>query len=187
MDKKDIYEHLAKIYLDASSTTKTSKEKNQSQVFRNLFVVSAIFVLVLSLGLFFNFRSHKMARSETSLVLLSEAAKLNFHFEPAKKEAYSFNLNKLNLSTYNRLAFSVKKVNYANIAMRIEFNSPFKEKAEYYLKDVPNKWQEFQIKLSEFKGISDWSDMSGLVFSVEEWNTKEKKGVVYIDNVRLLK
>ena len=71
--------------------------------------------------------------------------------------------------------------------MRIEFNSPYKEKAEYYLKNLPNKWQEFKVSLSEFKGISDWSSLSGLAFSVEEWNTNEKKGVVYIDNVRLLK
>jgi hypothetical protein len=29
--------------------------------------------------------------------------------------------------------------------------------------------------------------MQTLAFVVEEWNTKDKKGVVYIDNVRFLK
>jgi hypothetical protein len=186
MDKKDIYEHLAKIYLDAS-TKKTGKERTQSKLYRNIFVISVIFVFALSLGMFFNYRRHKTMSSETSLVLLSEAAKLNFHFGPAKKETYSFTLNKLNLSTYKMLAFNVKKINYGNIALRVEFVNPFKEKSEYYLKDVPNKWGEFKVKLADFKGINDWTEMSGLQFSVEEWNAKDNKGVVYIDNVRLLK
>jgi hypothetical protein len=29
--------------------------------------------------------------------------------------------------------------------------------------------------------------MSNLTFAIEEWNVKEKRGVVYIDNVRLLR
>ena len=187
MDKKDIYEHLAKIYLDASSNKK-NKEKTYPRALNKVYILVIFFVFVVSVGLFITFKKHNRPNSEVALVLLSESAKLNFHFEPAKKETYSFNLNKLNLLTYKKLAFTAKRVNYTNsVSLRVEFDTPFKERGEVYVKDIPNKWQDYKINISDFKGIGDWSEMSGLTFTVEEWNSKEKKGVVYIDNVRLLK
>ncbi|MFA5145173.1 MAG: hypothetical protein WC723_04125 [Candidatus Omnitrophota bacterium] len=186
MDKKDIYEHLAKIYLDASS--KKKKARNYPKFSKNLILVSAVFVFASSLILFNNSQRKKALNSELALVLLPEAAKLNFHFDPARKETYSFNLNKLSLSRFKSLAFSVKKTDHRNaVSLRVEFTTPFKERSEVYFKDIPYKWHDFRINLSEFKGISDWSEISSLSFSVEEWNAQSKKGIVYIDNVRLLK
>jgi len=187
MDKKDIYEHLAKIYLDASSKKK-QKNKPYEKIFKNLFLISVIFVAALSVGLFLTFLKHKPYNSEVALVLLPDVAKINFHFDPARKEIYAVSLNKLDLSRYNALAFSAKKDNPENtIALRVEFNSIYKEKSEIYFKDVPHKWRDYKINFSDFKGITDWSEMSNLAFAIEEWNAKEKRGVVYIDNVRLLK
>ena len=86
------------------------------------------------------------------------------------------------------MAFSAKKVNYEDsISLRVEFVSAFKEKSEIYFKNISHKWQEYKIDLAQFKNISDWSDMSDLAFIIEEWNAREKKGVVYVDNVRFIK
>jgi hypothetical protein len=189
MDKKDIYEHLAKIYLDASFKTKKKKKpKFHPQLFRNLFLLSIVLVVGLSFALFFDFGENKPLNSEIALVLLPDAAKINFNFNPAKKEIYSLDLNNLNLNKFKFLNFSVKNSAYQNpIALRVEFTNIYKEKSWIYLKDISHKWRDYSLKLLEFKNISDWSEMSNLSFIVEEWNTKEKKGVVYIDNVRLLK
>lgn len=187
MDKKDIYEHLAKIYLDASSRKK-KKSGTHPKIFKTPFFISIIFVCVLGLVLFASFQKKKAFDSEVALVLLTDVAKINFHFDPARKEIYAINLNKLNLTRFKTLAFSARKASYENnISLRIEFTTPFKEKSEIYFKDIPHKWQDFKIELSEFKGISDWSEMSHLTFAIEEWNAKEKRGIVYIDNVRLLR
>jgi hypothetical protein len=186
MDKKDIYEHLAKIYLDASG--KKKKIKSYPKTFQNLFFIGILLIVILSLTLFENWQKNKSFNSEIALVLLADAAKINFHFNPAKKESYSFDLKKLDLSRFKALAFSVKKANYQdNISLRVEFISNFKEKSEAYFKNISHKWHDYKINLSEFKDISDWSRISGLSFIVEEWNVKEKKGVVYLDNVRLLR
>lgn len=187
MDKKDIYEHLAKIYLDASSKKK-KKSRNYLQFLRNPLIISVIFVFGLSLVYFANFKRQKSFNSEVALVLLPEAAKINFNFDPAKKEIYSINLNNLNLGKYKALGFTLKKANSQDkISLRVEFISAFREKSEVYLKDIPHQWKDYVLNFSQFKNISEWSDMSGLCFIVEEWNAKEKKGVVYIDNVRFLK
>jgi len=189
MDKKDIYEHLANIYLDAS--LKKKKKSKKDFKFRNLLIGNlVVLVLVFSSFSFFDVykKSKLKAASQVALVIYPDIAKINFNFDPAKKEIYSLNLKNLDLGRYKALAFSVKKINYKNnISLRVEFGNSFNEKAFVYVKDIPAKWNEYVVKFSEFKGISDWSNMSLLSFSVEEWNSKEKQDVVYLENIRVVR
>ena len=96
MDKKDIYEHLAKIYLDASQKRKKSSQK-YSQVFKNIFFISIAFVLGVSIFLFIRFNKNRSLNSQIAVVLCPDVVKINFHFDPARKETYSLSLNKLKL------------------------------------------------------------------------------------------
>lgn len=186
MDKKDIYEHLANIYLDASLNRK--KQNKQNRGLKNLLFSGAIVILSFGLfSLFFLHRSNPDKSSQLSLVLTHELVKINFNFDPAKKEIYSLNFNKLNLNRYKELGFSLKKSNYKDtISLRIEFSNAFNERSSLYVKDIPSKWKDYRINLSEFNTISDWSEISSLSFIAEEWNAKDKKDVVYIDNLRVI-
>jgi len=187
MDKKDIYEHLAKIYLDASSKKK-KRNKAYPKLFKNLFIVSLFIVIGLTTTLFSSLPKQRNLHSETALILQNDPAKINFNFDPAKKETYTLNLNRLSLAHSKQLAFAVRNMNPKDrITLRIEFTNAFKEKSEVYVRNTPSKWQDFKIGLSEFKNITDWSEIASLSFAVEEWNASQKKGIVYIDNVRLLK
>ena len=197
MDKKDIYEHLAKIYLDAS--LKRKKKSRKSPTFRNLFIISiaVVSLLVISLGLSLiknraislaKLQSNPPLNTEIALVLQPDLVKINFNFDPAKKESYSLDLKKLNAVRFSTLGFSVKNAHYQDrVTLRIEFTNIFKERSEVYLRDITHKWQDFKIAFSEFKRMSDWSEMSSLSFIVEEWNTRSNKGILYLDNIRLLK
>ena len=185
MDKKDIYEHLAKIYLDASS--KRKKKAKRYPRFKKFFFIGVAFIFGLAIFLFFSLNKNKL-NAEIALILQPDVVKINFNFNPAKKEIYSVNLNQLDLTRFKTIGFNVKKANYKdNIHLRIEFMSTFKEKSEIYLKNIADKWQEYKISFSDFKKISDWSNMITLSFGIEEWNVKEKKGIVYIDNIRFLR
>ena len=187
MDKKDIYEHLANIYLDASS--KKKKKSKDSTLIRNSFFVSIGIIFLLGISLLFNMYSNKrQPSSSVMLVLSSDAAKINFHFDPAKKEIYAINLNKLNLAPYKTLSFTIRKTDYNDkISLRVEFVNVYGEASFVYLPDISNKWQEHKIAFSDFKHISDWSEMTKLCFVVEEWNVRQKKDVVYIDNVKVVR
>lgn len=186
MDKKEIYEHLAKIYLDASA--KKTKKTKIPRRFKNFFFIIIAFIFIFSVFLFTRSYDKKPPNSEIAIVLQPDTVKINFHFDPARKEIYSVDLNKLDLSRFKTLGFSAKKVNYQdNISLRVEFNSAYKEKSEVYLKNISHRWQDYKIPFSEFKNISDWSEILNLSFIVEEWNVQEKRGVVYIDNVRFLR
>lgn len=187
MDKKDIYEHLANIYLDASSKRK-KKDTHLLKLTKPVFVISLFLVFGISSIIFNNVHRNKPLNSETALFISTETAKINFNFNPAKKEVYSINLNKLDMHKFNAVGFSLKTKDYADtIALRVEFTNSFKEKSEIYIKNVSHKWHDYKINLSEFKKVTDWSKMSNLSFTVEEWNAKEDYGIVYIDNIRFLK
>lgn len=187
MDKKDIYEHLANIYLDASSKRK-KKKKTYPKFFKSFYFTTTILAACFGIILFGIFHKAKPFNSEVALVILADAAKINFNFNPAKKEIYSLNLGKLNLSKFTAIGFAVKKKSFKDtISLRVEFRNSFNEKSEVYVKNIPYKWQDFKINFSDFKQVNDWTNISELAFAVEEWNTREKEGVVYIDNIRLLR
>lgn len=190
MNKKEIYEHLANIYLDASS--KTSRKKNKLRFYPKTTQSLILVGLVLALGLASTITYSQLYKhnrqAQIALFLYQDTAKINFNFDPAKKETFALNLKRLNLSKYKILAFSVRKTNPKDIiSLRIEFVNRFNEKSEIYLKDISNKWVDHKIDFRRFVKLGDWSQMKELAFSVEEWNAREKSGVIYLDNVRVLK
>jgi hypothetical protein len=191
MDKKDIYEHLAKIYLDTTPAAAKSKNIKVPAKRKRYFLFAAVpfaagvFVFLLLVS----FRAHPaIPFSSTSLVVAPDTIRLGFDLENAKKQVYDLDLNRLNLNECKVLVFSLRNSNYNDtLSFRVEFTNAFKEKAEMYVSDVSNKWKEYRLNLTDFKSITDWSEASKLSFIVEEWNTRDNKGILYIDNVRFLK
>ena len=183
MDKRDVYEHLAKIYLDASQKKKRKGRKYLDSK-NSLFILIAF---ILGFGLFFLTtipKKNRILSSSLLLMLQPDIIKINFDFNPAKKEVYSIDLNSLNITRYDALVFSLKKTNYRDtVSVRVEFTNAFNEKAEVYLKDISYKWQDYKVPFSDFGDIRDWSDMSKLSFIVEEWNVTKDNGIVYIASV----
>lgn len=190
MEKKDIYEHLAKIYLDTplkrSQRIRTPERINRKVVI----IVAVVAVAVLSTVIFSLsafLKKTKQVNSQTEQIILPEAVKLDFSLDPAKKAVYSIALNKANLIKFKTMEFSLKKSDFnASLALRVEFSNSYNERSEIYVKDILNKWKGYKIPFADFKSISDWSEITSLSFIVEEWNAADKKGAVYIDNVRFL-
>ncbi|MCX5714162.1 MAG: hypothetical protein NT033_05005 [Candidatus Omnitrophica bacterium] len=188
MDKKDIYEHLAKIYLDASINSK--KQAKKSSVFKSpIFIGGSVALAAVILFMGSIFREYKIPKNaQIALIISNEPIKINFNFNPAKKEICTISLNNLNMLKFKALEFSVRKTGvFNNINLRVEFTNIYNERSEAYFRNIPGRWQTYQVKLDDFKNIADWSCMRTISFVVEEWNVKEKNGVVYIDNVKFLR
>jgi len=199
MVKKDIYEHLADIYLDASSKKKNKKARKAPDIFQNLFLASSVVIFVLIILLFNAQRNNealstylgknKTINSQIVFALQPNIVRINFNFDPAKEEAYRINLNELNVARFRALGFLVRKANYEDqIILKVECSNASNEKSETYFYKIPSyKWEEYKVNLSDFKGIKDWSKMTALSFIVEQQNVKQKKGIVYLDNIRFLR
>lgn len=187
MDKKDIYEHLAKIYLDASLKGKDSGARKKTFSQKRLRFALALALVFFSFSLFLFARKPRI-KTEVALVINPDLVRINFHFDPAKKEIYSLDLNQLDLSHYRYLSFDTWRSQFEdNVYMRVEFANNFQERSEVYLKDIPHKRTHYKIPLAKFSKIHDWQKMRELSFVIEEWNTKSKKGIVFIDNVKFLR
>ncbi|MCX5668636.1 MAG: hypothetical protein NTX89_00730 [Candidatus Omnitrophica bacterium] len=190
MNKKEIYEHLANIYLDASS--KSSKKRRGFNTYpktvRHIIIIGTVLVLGLGSLTTYSHVSNRAPVGQIALFLHQDAAKINFNFDPAKKETFSLNLKHLNLSKYKTLAFAVRKTNPKDIiSLRVEFTNRFNERSEIYIKDISSKWADKKIDFKNFAKINNWSQMKELAFSIEEWNAREKSGIVYLDNICVLK
>lgn len=190
MNKKEIYEHLANIYLDASSKSSKKKLKlrHYSKPILALIILGSLSILGLGSAIIFPHITNHNKNSQTALFLYQDTTKINFNFDPAKKETLSLNLKQLNLTKYKALGFTIRKTNPKDIiSLRVEFTNRFNERSEIYIRDISSKWSEQRLDFSRFAKINDWQQMKTLAFSVEEWNVREKSGIVYLDNIRVLK
>lgn len=194
MDKKDIYEHLAKIYLDASA--KKVKKRNDYRGVKTFILAALVSICaVTAFFLLYSQNKNKAVKSrpaissELALVLQPGIVKINFNFEPIKKESYILNLHGLDLNRFKKIKFYVRKANFEDdISLNVEFTNAFNEASKIYLVDLSAyKWQEYRINLADFKNISDWTQMSLLSFNVQGSSSKAKKSIVYIDNIRVVK
>jgi hypothetical protein len=92
MNKKDIYEHLANIYLDASLKKKKKSHKYskfKTSVLLGLPVIFLFFLLLFFTPLknkpfFAGLTKNKPINSELALLISADTAKINFNFDPAK-------------------------------------------------------------------------------------------------------
>jgi hypothetical protein len=187
MDKKDIYEHLARIYLDTPAVKK-KKSKVPAKDHTSFLIIGIAIVLGFSLLITARMYLYRPLKHEYSFVLAPDPIRIPFAFNPGSKQVFDFDLNGSNLSRYSALEFTAKRSNYDDfVALRVEFTNRFKERSEYYVKDLPSRWHKVRIRLDEFKGVSDWNEMQSLSFVIEEWNTRDARGSVYIDNVRFVR
>jgi hypothetical protein len=185
MKKKEIYEHLADIYLS------TSKKKKAKSAYSLKFDKNTLFVSIATIAVFVMFMSairQPRSASSIALVVQPQAVKINYDLGIIKKEIYSLDLTNMDLSRFRSVAFAVRKSNFSDkVHLRLELNSSFKEVSQVYLPDLKDKWREVKVNFSDFKGISDWSRLTRISFIVEEWNSKEKRGAVYIDDVKFIR
>ena len=119
------------------------------------------------------------------------AMKLDYSVE-SKNPAYNgfwMALNNLDASKYDNLAIWVKgdaKTGYTTV-FKVELKNAAKQVGRYYITNVTDQWQEIVIPLSEFKGLTDLSNMTELVIVFEDRIASNKKGVIYVDDIRLIK
>lgn len=191
MEKKDIYEHLAEIYLDASLT---KKKKPRVKAFKGItgWALAGIAVLgCLLTAVFFLAPRKKPPVSENALLLSSNnPVKISYNLSTGSKELSSLSLDNLNLRPYKALAFTARSDAPAASmpAVAVEIQNKTGEKGLVYIRDTGRKWHYYVIPFSDFKpALSDWSRVKSLSFIVEEWNSPRKKGVVYIDNIKFLR
>lgn len=117
--------------------------------------------------------------------------KLDYSVE-SKNPAYNgfwMFLQSLDASKYDNLVFWVKgdiKIGYTTV-FKVELKNASKQIGRYYVTNIQDQWQEIAIPIKEFKGITDYSNLTEFVIVFEDRVVSNKKGVIFIDDIRFTK
>lgn len=190
-----VYEHIADTYLgnsvkrdDPKRSVPKAKQKTRVNYWAALSVLSLTAVFFLFVYVLFHLNRPKA--SGASLYFLSERYPLrlayNLEASSSPVKEFSFSLAPTDARKYKYLRLRMKGDKFSKLsgALKIQLANIRNEKDFYYLSGIGSKWQDFSIGLSEFKNISDYSNITSLSFIFEEWNLGARDGVLYIDNIR---
>ena len=119
------------------------------------------------------------------------AMKLDYSVE-SKNPAYNgfwMFLQNFDATDYNNVSIWVKgdgKLGYTTV-FKVELKNAAKQIGRYYVTNVTDQWQDIVIPLKDFKGITDFSNLTELVIVFEDRIASNKKGVIYLDDIRFTK
>lgn len=92
-------------------------------------------------------------------------------------------------SKYDNFTFWVKgdaKQGYTAV-FKVELKNNLKQVGRHYVSTINDQWQQISIPLSEFKGLSDRSNITELVIVFEDRMASNKKGIIYVDDFKFTK
>lgn len=198
MEKSEVYDYLAKIYLDkqpyAASTTKNSGPKSGDRaLWKKYLLILIIPIIVIPALYFLAARSIRLSIPKAHSIYIATAnnpikIKFNFTGSEIKKQGETVTLSDLDVNSFKYLQLRLRRQKkYGNLNLRVEAENNLKENAHFYLTGLNNKWQSYNIALSEFKEITQWNNLKRISFIVEEWNAENKEDCVYIDEIRFTK
>jgi len=98
-------------------------------------------------------------------------------------------LQNMDASKYDNVAFKVKgdsKDGYTTV-FKVELKNAGRQVGRYYVTSVTDKWQDIVIPLKDFKGLTDFSNLTEFIIVFEDRVASNKKGVIYLDDIRFTK
>jgi len=119
------------------------------------------------------------------------AMKLDYDVD-SKNPAYNgfwMFLQNLDASGYDNLTFRVKgdsEKGYTTV-FKVELKNAAGQVGRHYVTNATDKWQGIVMPLKDFKGITDFSNLTEFVIVFEDRIASNKKGVIYIDNIKFTK
>ena len=185
--KQDVYEHLAKTFLD-----KKKKKKISKRTLRNFLISVIIIFCLIAFYVLGSFISRKNI-FEKSLYIIYDKTPVLIECDfilpgNSKTKALSLNLNKIDLNEYNFLNLSVRTGEKTKLdsTIKVQIENSLLEKDAEYISGINKKWSDFSLPLVNFEMIKDWKSIESITFEVEDWNVARKKIKIFIDDVRFV-
>ena len=187
MTKKEIYEHLANVYLGKSvSAQRRNKRRLNRKILWNILIL-----FVISVGAFYGLTAFLIPRNndtQNSIIFALNNNPIRVKYNLAAPyphiKNFSLAIPSVDASKYSVLNFSIRGEEYGYPGIvKVVVKNRKNETAVYFAKDIFSKWKRFSIPLSEFEAITDWTNLKEISFVLEEWNIEKKKGMILIDDV----
>jgi hypothetical protein len=188
MNRDEIYDHLAQVYLGKRAKGDVKKKKRQFNAWLviNIFITVVIFTSAFYGLTAFLTDHNSLLQSRVIFSLHKGPVRIEYNltdsFPPVK--TFSVDVPSVDASRYAKIQFAIRgKEEGVPGVVRVVVKNRLGEEASYFVQGVGLDWQEFSIPLGEFKQITDWSNLTDISFVLESWNIDDKKGLVLIDNL----
>lgn len=187
--KKEVSEHLSKAFFENKK-----KKKSDNRVL--VLVLTLCIAVVLFFSIIYYIKngaaSFKVPGHQLVLEKRDGPFILNFDFSNAATKAQSLNIDlaDMDLRGYDTLKFAIRLVDAGaqeKSRIKVALVNKRKETSTLYLPPATNSWQKLSVKFSVFKNIEDWSNLTRLVFTLEEWNLSSDKGRLMVDDIEFSK
>jgi len=129
--------------------------------------------------------------SETKVGEKGYAMKIDYDVDSPSPayNGYWTKLQGINVTPYKNFVFYVKgdEKDGFTTQFKIELKNEKKELGRYYVKGVTSDWQKVVVPLTNFVGITDFSNMTEFVIVFEDRIATDRDGAIYIDNLHFTK
>ena len=183
--RDEIYEHLAKVYLGKQKKTSQRKKKQfESPLVRRTAALLVIVGCIFGLSAFL-MKRNGFAANSVLYSLNERPLRISYDLNEPFPQIYSFAIPvpRINISKYSSVSFAIRAVKGSPGAVKVVIKNKKKEASFYFLRQIHDRWNKVTIPLSEFKEISDWSNVTDVTFVFEAWNLEKPKGTVLIDDL----
>jgi hypothetical protein len=186
MNRDEIYDHLAKVYLGKRENVEPKKPEPRVGAWLVINVVITGFILtsvVYGLTAFLTQRKDTL-KSRVIYALNNSPIRLTYAVggEYPHVKNLTIAVPEMDVSKYSRLNLSLRSVNGNPGMLKVILKNAREEQASYFLQGLQNRWQDYSISFDEMN-LTDWKSLKDISFVVEAWNAKELSGSVLIDNI----
>lgn len=201
MEKKDMFEVLAKTYFDHSKVektgskegtskegkvSKTSEDFSPKKIKYHLILFNILIFGIILFGIRYYFLPSKTG-GNGSVISNQRLHPITFAFDfskPGNEVVYDVDLDSEDLSQAKNMVFKIRFDSGTNHAVIVRVENGFRERAEIPITGLNSDWAEVVIPLDEVYGISSWRDIRKVSFVLYKWNLASEKGAVFIDEMR---
>lgn len=185
MTRDEIYDHLAQVYLGK----RKSADDDHKQKFNTWLVLNVLITLMILASAFYGLTAFLVnregLRSNVMYALHNGPIRISYDLNNPYPQVKTFSLSvpEMDVAKYQELKFSVRGMSTSPGIVKVVLRNRRNEQASFFVKNVGTGWAEVSIPFSEFKEITDWSQMTDVSFVLEAWNAETKKGTLLIDNL----
>lgn len=187
MNRDEIYDHLAKVYLGKKNSVQETKKKkiNSAWLAMNIFIT--LLILASSFYGLTAFLNRQQLDFKNRIVYslnnnpIRIAYDLGYPYPPVK--TFSLDVPSKDISKFHKLNISIRgmEAGYPGV-VKLTLSNQKNEKSTYFLQDIGLEWEHLSIPLDKMR-LTDMTNVTELSFVLESWNVQNKKGIVLIDEI----
>ncbi len=187
MNRDDIYDHLAQVYLGKRTKAQAKKKKE----FNAWLVINVFITVIILTSAFYGFTAFLKRQSpflESKIIFSlhngSVQLQYNFHDSVSPVKEFSLTTPHMDPTKYKKLHFSIRaKAEGSPGMVKVIFKNQKNETASYYVTGIGMSWKDYDIPLQELRHITDWKNLEEISFVLESWNVEQQRGSILIDDI----